>query len=82
MKLKTHKIIGILIIIILLVSSLLLILNREDESKIGKFGLTCFDKCSNICLEQNSKVYTFTAVKTTCGCTCFNGNQSMFRVDK
>lgn len=68
----------ILLVCFLLASIFALILITEPKGDAPK-GMYCFNKCSQICQENQSKVYTFTATQTTCGCTCFNGYQKMFK---
>ena len=79
---KKTKTILLIIMILLLTSALLIHLFKPTKtSYLRGNGLECFNQCSNICTQRESKVLSFTATETKCGCTCTDNGQVIYNIN-
>ena len=80
---KQIKIILLIISSILILTSVLIfIIKDEPNNKINGIGVDCFNDCTKICTNNQSKPISFGAVNNTCSCTCQNNNQFIFKLTK
>ena len=70
------------LMVVLVSFAVLINLSREEVTVFEGEGMMCFEKCDIICSNRDSKIISFTATSSVCGCTCSDKYQEMWRIEK